>query len=134
MLKESELTPAERALCEAAAAGRLLDRRSRRPGEDDPAQGRTWTKDRQIRAQLLRQLLTGHGCLDQTFGSPLAVRLRGAQITGRLNLGGLTLRCPLELYDCFLGGRFDLAKAEAPDISLRGSYLELVSQRGDGLR
>ena len=79
----------------------------------------------------MRQLLTGHGCLDQTFGSPLAVRLRGAQITGRLNLGGLTLRCPLELYDCFLGGRLSLAKAKAPDISLRGSYLgQRLSARG----
>jgi hypothetical protein len=123
MLEESDLTPAEKALCEAAAAGRLLDRRARRLSEDDPAQGRAWSKDRQIRAQLLRQLLTGHGCLDQTFGPPLAVRLRGAQITGRLNLGGLTMRCPLELYDCFLGGRLDLAKTTAPDISLRGSYL-----------
>ena len=68
-------------------------------------------------------LVTGDGCLDQTFGPPLAVRLRGAQITGRLNLGGLTLRCPIELYDCFLDGRLDLAKAKAPDISLWGSYL-----------
>jgi hypothetical protein len=68
VLEESDLTPAERALCAAAAAGRLLDCRARRPGEDNPAQGRSWGKDRQIRAQLLRQLLTGNGCLDQTFG------------------------------------------------------------------
>jgi hypothetical protein len=123
VLEASDLTPAERALCRVAAAGGLLDRRTRRMGEDDPAQGRAWGKDRQIRAQLLRQLLTGQGCLDQTFGPPLSVRLRGAQITGRLNLGGLTLRCPLELYDCYLGGRLDLAKAKAPDVSLRGTYL-----------
>jgi hypothetical protein len=123
VLEKSDLAPAERELCAAAAAGRLLDRRTRRPGEDNPAQGRSWGKDRQIRAQLLRQLLTGDGCFDETFGPPLAVRLRGVQIIGRLNLGGLTLRCPLELHDCFLGGRLDLAKAKAPDISLRGSYL-----------
>jgi hypothetical protein len=123
VLEEADLTPVERALCEAAVGGSLLDRRTRRSVEDNPARGRTWGNDRQIRAQLLRQLLTGQGPLDQTFGSPLAVRLRGVQITGRLNLGGLTLRCPLELYDCFLGGQLDLAKAKAPDISLRGSYL-----------
>jgi hypothetical protein len=110
-------------LCEAAAAGRLLDRHIRRPSEDDPAHGWAWGRDRQIRAQLLRQLLTGQGCLDQAFGPPLAVRLRGTQISGPLNLGGLTLRCPLELYSCFLGGRLDLAKVKAPDISLRGTYL-----------
>jgi hypothetical protein len=123
MLEESDLTPAERALCAAAAAARLLDCRARRRGEDNPAQGRAWDEDRQIRAQLLHQLLTGNGYLDQTFGPPVAVRLRGAQITGRLNLGGLTLRCPLELDACFLGGRLDLAKAKAPDVSLRGSYI-----------
>ena len=72
---------------------------------------------------MLRQLLTGEGCLDQTFGRPLAVRLRGVSVIGRLNLGGRTARCPLELYGCYLGGRLDLAKAEASDISLRGSHL-----------
>jgi hypothetical protein len=123
MLQDGDLTPLERALCSAAAAGRLLDGRCRHPDEDDPARGRTWGKNRQIRAQVLRQLLTGEGCLDQTFGRPLAVRLRGVSVSGRLNLGGLTARCPLELYGCYLGGRLDLAKAEASDISLRGSHL-----------
>ena len=44
-------------------------------------------------------------------------------MSGRLNLGGRTVRCPLELYGCYLGGRLDLAKTEASDISLRGSHL-----------
>ena len=131
MLQDSDLTPLERALCSAAAAGRLLDCRCRRSDEDDPARGRAWGKNRQIRAQVLRQLLTGEGCLDQTFGQPLAVRLRGASVIGRLNLGGRTMRCPLELYGCYLGGRLDLAKAEASDISLRGSHL---AQRLSGRR
>jgi len=122
MLQDSDLTPLERALCSAAATGRLLDSRCR-SGEDDPARWRAWGKDRQIRAQVLRQLLTGEGYLDQAFGPPLAVRLRGASVSGRLNLGGLTLRCPLELHGCYLGGRVDLAKAEASGISLRGSHL-----------
>jgi len=123
MLQDSDLTPLELALCSAAAAGWLLDCRCRRSDEDDPARGWAWGKNRQIRAQVLRQLLTGEGCLDQTFGQPLAVRLRGASVIGRLNLGGRTVRCPVELYGCYLGGRLDLAKAEASDISLRGSHL-----------
>ena len=123
MLQDGDLTPLERELCSAAATGRLLDSRCRHSDEDDPTRGQTWGKNRQIRAQVLRQLLTGEGCLDQTFGRPLAVRLRGASVSGRLNLGGLTVRCPLELYGCYLGGRLDLAKAEAPDISLRDSHL-----------
>src|SRR5690348_15220823 len=122
MLQDGDLTPLERALCAAAATGRLLDSRCRRSDEDDPARGRTWGKNRQIRAQVLRQLLTGEGCLDQTFGRPMAVRLQGASVSGRLNLGGLTLRCPLGLYGCDLGSRLNLAKAEASDLSLRGSH------------
>jgi hypothetical protein len=54
-----------------------------------------------------------------------AVRLRGAQIVGRLNLGGQTLSCPLELTQCHLAHRLDLATAEAPSLSLRGSYLRV---------
>jgi hypothetical protein len=128
LLEQVELWPQERALCAKAAEGGLLDLRSRRPREDDPARGREWGRSRQIRAQVLFQLLTGQG--PSPVGEVVAVRLRGAQIVGRLNLGGLSLRCPLELYDCYLGGRLDLAKAEAPNLSLRSSYLrERLSAR-----
>lgn len=123
MITEPDLTPIEKQLCRAAALGRLLDLRTRKRDEDDPKQGRIWGENRRIRAQLLRQLLTGQGDLDQSFGEPLAIRLRGASVIGALNLGGLTLRCPLDLRDCFLGGGIDLAKADAPQISLRGSVL-----------
>ena len=70
--------------------------------------------DRRIRAQVLFQLLTGHG--PQLAENVVAVRLRGAQIVGRLNLGGWKLRCPLELNQCHLRHRLDLAKAEVPNI------------------
>jgi hypothetical protein len=126
-LQDSDLTPLERTLCSAAPAGRLLDRPCRRSGEDDPACGRAWAENRQIRTQVLRQLLTGEGYLDQTFGRPLAVRLRGASVSGRLNLGGCTVRCPLELYGCYLGGRLDLPRLKPPTsacgaVTLRSGY------------
>ena len=38
-----------------------MDLRCRRPGEDEPTRGREWSPQRQIRAQVLFQLLTGHG-------------------------------------------------------------------------
>src|SRR5512143_3194869 len=123
LLAAADLSPVERALCEASSTGHLLDLRLGRPNDDDPCHGRFWGEDRRVRAQLLRQLLTGEGDLPQVFGSPVAVRLRGASVVGRLNLGGLSLGCPLQLHDCYLGGRLDLAKAEATDVSLRGSYL-----------
>jgi len=123
LLVETDLTTAERRLCQAATQGRLLDLRVRQAAEDHPAQGPGWGPERQIRSQVLFQLLSGRGELDKTFGTPMAVRVRGAQVVGRLNLGGLTLRCPMELYECYLGGRLDLAKSKAADISLRGSRL-----------
>jgi len=58
----------------------LLDLRCRRPGEDEPAGGAEWGPQRRIRAQVLFQLLTGHG--PQLTDQVVAVRLRGAQIVG----------------------------------------------------
>lgn|GEM_PF-3646386 len=64
LLTEADLTPTERRLCECAAEGRRLDLRTGRADDDDPAQGQTWEARRQIRSQLLYQLLTGRGDLD----------------------------------------------------------------------
>jgi hypothetical protein len=120
-VEPSELWPQEQQLCAKAAEGGLLDLGSRCPGEDDPARWREWGPQRRVRAQVLFQLLTGHG--PQLADQVLAVRLQGARVVGRLNLGGWKLRCPLELNQCHLGHRLDLAKAEAPSLNLRGSYL-----------
>jgi hypothetical protein len=121
LLEPAELWPQEVQLCVKSAEGGLLDLRSRQPGEDNPVQGRMWGAHRKIRAQVLFQLLTGDG--PKLAERVVAVRLRGAQVVGRLNLGGATLRCPLELNQCYLRHRLDLAKANIPNLSLRGSYL-----------
>lgn len=127
-LEKGALTDPERRLCAAAAEGRVFDLRSGKAADNDPAGGRGWGPQRTIRAVLLRQLLVGEG---SSVPGSIAVRVRGARIVGPLNLGGQTLRCPLELYACYLGDPVDLAKAEAPAISLRGSYLHRrLSARG----
>lgn len=120
-LKLEQLTPEERQLCAAASDGALLD--LGRPGRtrDDPSCGEAWGQHRRIRAQVLRQLLTGHG--PELTKATIAVRLRGAHIVGRLNLGGTTLRCPLELASCYIPHRLSIAKSEASNLSLRGTYL-----------
>ena len=61
LLEPGELWPHEQRLCAKAAEGGLLDLRSRCRGGDDPARGREWGLERRIRAQVLFQLLTGHG-------------------------------------------------------------------------
>jgi hypothetical protein len=53
-----------------------------------------WGANRRVRAQVLFQLLTGYG--PQLADPVVAVRLRGAHVVGRLNLGGSTLSCALE--------------------------------------
>src|SRR5436190_1473472 len=98
-LERGELWPQEQELCAKAAEGGLLDLRCcRRPGEDEATRGQEWGPQRQIRAQVLFQLLTGNG--PQLANHVLAVRLRGAQIVGRLDLAGSKLRCALELSHC----------------------------------
>src|SRR5664280_1916515 len=123
LLTDADLTPTERRLCEFAAEGGRLDLSTGRLDDDDPAQGQTWEAHRQIRSQLLYQLLTGRGGLDACFGPPRAIRVRGALVIASLDLSDLDLRCPLELSGCHLNGVVNLEKTKAPDVSLAGSYL-----------
>ena len=76
MLEAYELTPSERELCAKAAEGRLLDLRCGRATDDAPASDGRWGSERQVRAQVLVQLLTGQG--PELAASVGAVRLRGA--------------------------------------------------------
>jgi hypothetical protein len=92
-LERAELWPQELQLCAKATEGGLLDLRCRQAGEDDPVRGQAWGANRRVRAQVLFQLLTGYG--PQLADPVVAVRLRGAHVVGRLNLGGSTLSCPL---------------------------------------
>lgn len=123
LLAEHELTEPERRLCREAANGRLLDLRAKGEVGDSPAKGRGWGNDRQVRAQLLQQLLTGTGSLDLAFGAPRAVRLQGASIVGVLNVGSMALRCPLDLRDCYVQHPLDFARTALSYLGLRGCYL-----------
>ena len=110
-----DLTPIERCLLAAAAAGRVLDLRSG-PGVGG---GPRRQAERTVRSQVVAAAVTG-----RVDGLPLrAVRLRGAVLTGPLNLGGETLLCPLELYECEVPGRIFLARSRGTCVSLRGSHL-----------
>jgi hypothetical protein len=55
--------------------------------------GRQWSPERRIRAQVPFHLLTG--CGPGLTDGVVAMRVRGAQIVGRLNLGGWKLRCTI---------------------------------------
>ena len=76
----------ERALWAAFPTGRWVDLRSGNPYEDDPANADQWGKDRIVRAEVVTALLLG--ARGPEPGKFPAVRLRGARITGRLDLMG----------------------------------------------
>ncbi|NVI89578.1 hypothetical protein [Actinomadura sp. BRA 177] len=98
-----ELSEAERSLVEAAGSGAWTDVRA--------------DADRQVRAGLLAELLTGGR------GWPRAVKLRGARILGVLDLEAAELACPLLLADCHFDEPIVLSEATAPSVRLPGCHV-----------
>lgn len=124
------LSDAERQLMKAAAAGEFLALRPGSINQDESAATQTWTDEQAIRAEVLARLLTE---TLQPASRPLRyVKLRGARITGSLNLAGATLTCPLWLQDCLIEEPINLDEATAPAIRMPGCHLP--SLRADQLR
>jgi hypothetical protein len=95
MLVPSEREPrsAERRMIAAATIGAVTDLTTGDSGDDDPARGDSWDASRQIRAELLAELITRtHRIRDEP---PRAVKLCGVRVTGVLDLEAATLICPL---------------------------------------
>lgn len=93
-----ELSPPERALWEAFAAGESVDLTSGNPAFDDPGKADRWGPERSVRAEVLVALLVG--AVQTEPGQIAAVRLVGARITGSLNLGHAEVSVPLALTGC----------------------------------
>src|SRR5438105_3516673 len=111
---DGDLSIAERKLLTGTVAGTLIDLRASTTTVTNPARGKRWGTSRQIRAGVLAELLTGMRRLNGN--PPRAVKLRGARITGSLNLEAATLTCPLLLQDCYFDGPVNLDEAAAPAI------------------
>jgi hypothetical protein len=108
---QSHLTSAELQMCTAAEAGQLIDyaegvnathhRASEHAtavlGSPDIPSMHSWGKRRIVRASILRQLLVGQRGPIHAKG----LRLRGARITGILDLEAVAVRSPLALENCF---------------------------------
>jgi hypothetical protein len=118
---EEKLSGAERRLVAAAAKGTMADLRTGDAEADDPKTGAKWGTGRQIRAELLTELLTGQR---NPGGRPARIiKLTGARITGSLDLEAATLTCPLVLQDCYFDEAVNLNEATAPAIRLPGCHL-----------
>src|SRR6266536_2200521 len=109
----------------AAATGDLVDLRTGTPQHDDPANGVDWDAARTVGAGLLASLLTASGKPDASRHR--AIKIRGARITGSLDLQGLILACPLLLQDCHIDQPVDLSDSTAPSISLSGCHVPALA-------
>jgi hypothetical protein len=103
------LSRSERRLWEAYPTGAPLALGDGRP----PAAG---APDRTVRAEVISALLLG--AREPKPGHVPAVRLRGARITGVLDVSGGEVGCELRLEDCVLEERPDFSNARARQMRL----------------
>jgi len=120
----SDLATTERKLWQVAAMGAVVDLRVGDSQLDSPEQCAKWGPERTVRAQVIADLLIGEG--DAAAMAVRGVRLRGARITGDLNLEATTLRCPLALLDCSFANALNFEEATAASVRLSGSHVPAV--------
>ncbi|MFC4910010.1 hypothetical protein [Actinomadura gamaensis] len=106
-MQPDDLTDAERLLWDAFPTGAWTDL--------------TTAPDRTVRAEVLRGLLLGGR--DPEPGGLAAIRLRGATVTGALDLMGASLTVALVCENCVFDGTLRLAEATTRTVRLVGSRL-----------
>ena len=99
-MRPRDLTMPERALWRSFPRGEWVDLRDGDPGVDDPGEARHWGDGRVVRAEVIAALLLG--ALDPEPGRVAALRLRGACITGRLDVSNSSIGVALYLGRCRL--------------------------------
>jgi hypothetical protein len=102
MVVARDLSDAERRVWDAFPTGRLVDFGTGKAKDDDPAGGKVWGPDRQVRADVLAALLCG--AVEVAPGQAAQVVIGRARITGKLDLPGATLKHALRLDQCYVGG------------------------------
>ena len=117
------LTSVEQSLVEHVCRGEWLDLIPKVPkGETiDEDTMRSWGDSQTCSATVIRDILRGRLAPDP---DPHGLRLRGAKITGRLDLANLTTDVNLELRDCLLEEGVLAEGARLAAVSLAGCQLE----------
>jgi hypothetical protein len=95
--------------------------RSGDPDTDDPAKAGCWGKERRVRAEVVTALLLG--ACDLERGHFPAVRLRGARITGRVDLMGAVITHALVLEHCWFDEPLRFVEASTKTIRITSSHL-----------
>lgn len=131
LLGDLALTAPEQRLVDAFRRGVQVDLREGDAAKDDPRRGKEWGPRRTVRAEVIERLVLGTGVAPEAGRVP-ALRLRGARITGRLDLAHGTIGCPVWLEDCSFAEPVVCDRADVRHLSLAGSRLPAL--RADYLR
>jgi hypothetical protein len=124
-----ELTEPERRVLEATKTGAIVNLGTGNPDLDDPAEGHNWGAERQVRAEVLYELLG-----DLRDCKPHAIKLTGARITGSLDLQAVSMACPLTLCRCFFEEAVNLNEAQALALRLPECHLSTITARQLSIR
>ena len=119
-VSHGELSSVEQRLVESVGRGEWLDLTA-----DDKAAMRSWGKSQACRASVIRDILRGRLVDDP---DPHGLRLRGARITGRLDLQSLTTDVNLELADCLLEEGVLARDARLAFVGLAGCQIEHLTE------
>jgi hypothetical protein len=114
------LTSVEQSLVEHIGRGEWLDLAADDEAVDEAAM-RSWGESRTCRASVIRDILRGQLAASH---DPHGLRLRGARITGRLDLDNLTTDVNLELKDCLLKEGLLARDARLASVTLNGCQIE----------
>jgi hypothetical protein len=114
---EDELTVA---LYRAARTGELLDLAPDVADADlHPTESSTWPPSRHVPAEMLRAVL-----VDSSLApDPRGLRLRGARITGTLDLAHVEVPCPLVIFSSHFTARATFEYATVPALSLERCHI-----------
>jgi hypothetical protein len=111
-----DLTVTEQRLWDAFPTGRWVDLRAGNPAIDDPRRAGAWGPERSVRAEVLRALLLGGRQPEP--GSAPGIRLRGAWVSGRLDLLGATTDWPLVCEYCVFDREIRLVESVTKTIRI----------------
>ncbi|WP_158692606.1 hypothetical protein [Streptomyces roseochromogenus] len=106
----------EQSLLDAVRDGEMLDLAG--DGPVDEAAMRSWDGAHTVSAALIRDLVRGRRDIE---ADPHGLRLRGARITGRVDLANITSDLRVELVDCFVPDGLNLCDSQLPGLVLDGS-------------
>lgn len=129
-----DLSEPEALLWEAFPRGRWVDLRSGVPERDGLAAAPGWGPERTIRAEVIAALLLG--AAEPAPGSAPAIRLRGARVSGRLDLMGATVEAALICEYCVFEEPLRLVEAAVRTVRVVGGrlrHLNAARMRLDGI-